>query len=365
MVEVGFLLEGMAGPGSGAWSRFENLATALLSVGVAVHVSGVEGHHDRALALGVESVELSPRPSRLSRLIGRPRKILDFARRTGSQVVHLEAPPFIGSSEVTTVAAVHDLRYLTDASLTNANTEALYQKYALKRLSRDIQAWLTLTDWGSVEVIELLNVDASRVATIPPIVEVPSELRVDLPQTPYVLALGHLEPRKNIEVLVRAAGLKAWPPGVELWLAGEDHGSLEELKQLAGSSVGKIKFLGSVSDSDKWDLLAGAALVAVPSRIEGFGIVSVEAPLAGSVALVSDQSGLVELAAHPLARVTWNSPSAWAHTVSAVLEDNALLGEILEAQKAAAEAFSAPKVVPKLLEMYAHLGFDHSIERAQ
>lgn len=356
MTAIGFSLEGMAGPGSGTWTRFELVALGLVATGLDVHVCGTEGVHERALELGLSSVALSPRLPKLKRLFGRAEHVRSFAESTGSSVVHLEAPPFVGAEGVRTIAALHDLRHLSGQKMDGLTGEAIYQKYVLSKRHPNISAWLALSDWGAQEIIELLRLNPADVSVIPPIVMGPPKKVEQSAAVPYVLALGHIEPRKNLEALLRATACKDWPSGLELWIAGEDHGSLGFLQQLAKETKTPTRFLGAVTESQKWELLAQARIVAVPSIVEGFGIVAVEAPLSGTPVAVSNTSGLSQLAGHPFARVPWNSPSTWASTIAVLHRDAALHADVLATQLRQSRMFSSDAVVPKFVNLYRRLG---------
>ena len=202
-----------------------------------------------------------------------------------------------------------------------------------------------------------MGVPSDKILVLPPIVRRPPEPpeNQNWGAQSYVLALGHLEYRKNLETLVRATQELSWPDDLELWLAGADNGSLDNLRRIAGPNPRRVRFLGAVTDSEKWHLLSRATLVAVPSLIEGFGIVAVEAPLMGTPAIVSDRTSLAELAEHPLATVNPTSPSDWAERIAKIYASPDTQAEILEAQMALSNSFAASSLVPKLLDFYKEI----------
>ena len=224
----------------------------------------------------------------------------------------------------------------------------------LPRFSPWINGWLALSQYGLAEIHVRLNVPSNEIYHLPPIVSAPDRHAgvQDEVVRPFVLALGHIEPRKNLETLVRAALEPNWPPEVELWIAGKDQGSLTALQALAASaSPGRIRFLGGVSENDKWKLLSDALIVAVPSLIEGFGIVAAEAPLVGTPALVSDQAALPELAAHHLAQLPAMVPSEWAERVNLFWTSASVSEEVLSAQVVNAQELDKASVVPAFVEI--------------
>lgn len=114
----------------------------------------------------------------------------------------------------------------------------------------------------------------------------------------YLLALGTLEPRKNLAVLVRAY-LKVRGMGIVLpklviaggkgWLEGE-----LPLLISKGEKAGFIQKLGYVSDGNMKGLYAGAEAFIFPSIHEGFGMPVLEAQLCGTPVLISDIPSLLE-----------------------------------------------------------------------
>ena len=342
----------MSGPGSGAWSRFAGIATGLVANDVSVSVLGGTQHEEPLTELGLHSWTghlTGPTPG--SRHLG-SRRIEQFVQANHLDVVHIEAPPFLPIRGAKALGAIHDLRNFHKPVTSLRTSGAIYQRFVLKRHRKNVDAWLALSQSAAQEIHSRLSIPASKIYEVPPVVEVPPRSHLTRVPSRYVLALGHLEERKNLQVLVRAACSPRWPRGVELVIAGEDHGALAGLVELASSAVVPVRFLGRVSDLRKFELLAAAQLVAIPSTVEGFGIVAVEAPLSGSPALVSDCTALVELAATGSAIVSVHDPEAWAQRVANVCESVDFRTDILEAQEANAKQFSRQAVTEKLLTIY-------------
>lgn len=347
----------MSGPGSGSWTRLSLLAAGLVARGVEVHVLGELGVHDQADSWGTTSVQLIPRLSKVNRFIGRGRRIAAFVRSTGCEVVHIEAPPFTGLRKVICIASIHDLREMAGGNAGRITLSRFYYQQILSRYAPHIDGWLALSNYGSLEIEKRLRVSSSSVHLVPPIVAGPlrAQSAPSLGLPPYVLALGHLEERKNLGVLIKAAGNSRWPHDVELWIAGKDQGQLPGLSALAARTPTPVRFLGEVDEDKKWQLMRQASLVAVPSLLEGFGLVAVEGPLAGTPALVSNRTALVELAAHPYAQVEAENPSEWAEKIAALIGDERRRAEILDAQNHLARSFSSETVTSNLMALYDRL----------
>jgi glycosyltransferase involved in cell wall biosynthesis len=114
-------------------------------------------------------------------------------------------------------------------------------------------------------------------------------------ERPFVLAVGTLEPRKNLPALIDAfTGLPEHTH--DLVLAGALGWEAGETQAAIARHTDRIRALGHVSDDDLARLYAGAALFAYPSLYEGFGLPVLEAMAAGAPVLTSDISSLPEVA---------------------------------------------------------------------
>ena len=115
----------------------------------------------------------------------------------------------------------------------------------------------------------------------------------------YVLAVGTLEPRKNLIQGLRAfrrlpEALRESMPfvivGMKGWLT---EGIEAEIAALAAK--GQVRPLGYLPDEALLHLYAGAAMLVYPSIYEGFGLPALEAMASGIPVITSDRSSLPEV----------------------------------------------------------------------
>jgi len=113
-----------------------------------------------------------------------------------------------------------------------------------------------------------------------------------------VLFLGKLTPRKRLDVVIEAfAALR--DAAATLVIAGNDLGGGAEARRRAGrlGVDARVVFTGLLRGAERLEALADADVVVYPSRDEVFGLVAVEALLAGTPVIVADDSGCAEVIA--------------------------------------------------------------------
>lgn len=298
-------------------------------------------------------------------MLGRSRRLDRFAVEKGCRLLHLEAPPFVGCKTAKTICSIHDLRSLAPGLINFGSLSSLYLRLFLPLSRNSVSGWLVLSEYGRREVLSRLSLPADLVFVVPPAVQVPKKVKIErlARREKYVLAVGHIEERKNLRVLVEAQQLDSWPSDVELWFAGKDQGDQAQLEKLASTSrKNKVRFLGPVSDNRKWLLIQGALAVAVPSKIEGFGIVAIEAPSLDVPALVSDESALPEISGHQQAVISGNGAEGWAERVAQIEQSPSLRKDIVEAQKSILSRFDTRTVTHALLDAY-RIVFQNACEK--
>jgi glycosyltransferase involved in cell wall biosynthesis len=203
------------------------------------------------------------------------------------------------------VVTVHDLTVSLYPELCDAPTLA-YPRL-IRRAVAD-GAWVhTPSAYVAAEVVAELGVDPARVRAVhhgvpalpPPGPAERSGAVRGLPLPPgctrYVLAVGTVEPRKDYPLLVRAfAPVAAAHPDVALVVVGGDGWGAERFAEaVAGSPVrARIVRPGYVDDGALAAALRGAAVLAYPSRYEGFGFPPLQAMAAG-VPVVATGGGAV------------------------------------------------------------------------
>lgn len=107
---------------------------------------------------------------------------------------------------------------------------------------------------------------------------------------PVLIGVGRLVPQKGFDILLEAAARSRHDPTV--WIVG-DGAERSRLEALAASLgiADRVEFLGRRSPEDVQELMAQATAVVLPSRVEAFGIVVLEAWASGTPVLATSRGG--------------------------------------------------------------------------
>ena len=183
------------------------------------------------------------------------------------------------------VVTVHDLAVFRHPEAFNRWTRT-YSPRVVPRVLRAARCVIAVSEFTRRELVELLGLPDEKIHVVPNAVE--EEFTRDGPAADgdYVLAVGTLEPRKNLARLVEAARRS----DVELRVVGaRGWGGVE----VAGNGV---SWLGEVSDRELARLYRGALCVAYPSLYEGFGIPVLEAMACGVPVVTTRGTAMEEVA---------------------------------------------------------------------
>jgi glycosyltransferase involved in cell wall biosynthesis len=199
---------------------------------------------------------------------------------------------------------------------------------------------LAISEFTKSELVEVLDLPPDKVAAVPLAVET-DVFRADGPaaEGDYVLAVGTLEPRKNLSRLVEATRRL----GVELRVVGATGWGRVEV-----GGVG-VRWLGRVGDDDLARLYRGAAVVAYPSLYEGFGFPVLEAMACGAPVVTSRGGATEEVAGGAAVLVDPLDPAAIAAGIEEALSRRE---ELRVSGLARASAFSWAETARRTVEVY-------------
>ena len=231
-------------------------------------------------------------------------------RRNPVDVLHVQytAPPL---APCAVVATIHDLSFEHLPETFNRRSRAQL-RLTVRRTARNAAQILTLSEFSRRDVIETYGIDPDRVAVTP--AAAPAHFQSVANETElrriratygierdYILALGAIQPRKNLVRLINAYS-SLWKARQnlampQLVIAGK-RGWLENETMRAAevsAAARDIRFIGYVAEADLPQLFSGAMCFAYPSYFEGFGLPVLEAMQCGTPVVAGNRTSLPEV----------------------------------------------------------------------
>jgi glycogen(starch) synthase len=176
----------------------------------------------------------------------------------------------------------------------------------------------------------------------------------------YVLAIGRVVPKKGFDLLLRGfARVAERHPDVDLRIGGGGS-ALDDLRTLAEQlRLGeRVRFLGRQDRAEVATLMAGADVLAMPSRLEPFGIVVLEGWRAGVPVLCTTHGGPPEFVTDGVTGFLIDpfDTDAVAVALDRVLDDDALRETVGTAGRRRVQDFGWPRITEEYRKIYAALG---------
>ena len=288
-------------------------------------------------------------------------------RKNRVDVLHVQytAPP---RTPCALVATIHDLSFEHLPETFKRRSRAQL-RLTVRRTAQKAAQILTLSEFSRRDIIETYGVDPGSVFVTPPaaaphFAPVTNETELRRIRTnygirgDYILALGSIQPRKNLVRLINAYGrlgrvrTKGQLP--QLVLAGK-RGWLEAATIRAAEQSearGDILFIGYVPDSDLPALYSGALCFVYPSYFEGFGLPVLEAMQCGTPVIAGNRTSLPEAAGDAGVLFDPFDESAIANALTQVIENPNYRGQLRVKGLERAAAFSWRTTAKMTLEAY-------------
>jgi glycosyltransferase involved in cell wall biosynthesis len=307
------------------------LATTLRAAGHEVLV--VTNRHPLSLAAR-ETVEGVPvariafaapaaRPRAATRfLLGEPARQLALrALRPRPELIHIQCAsvqtlPLLVHAKLRRVPLVLTTQGETAMDAAQIYRHSAYARASLRAAARGAAALSACSAWTAASAAEI----APRFAdaqVIPNGVD-PEQWQVGAPPAdPVLCAWGRHVPQKGFDLALRAfARLRERHPQARLLLGGEG----EETARLTALAGEGVELVGALDRAGVRRLLERSRVALVPSRVEPFGIVALEALAAGRGLVYAAGTGIVEAAGRCGRAVDVFDEQAFADAMAAELE---------------------------------------------
>jgi glycosyltransferase involved in cell wall biosynthesis len=288
-------------------------------------------------------------------------------RRHPVDVLHVQftAPPL---APCPVVVSIHDLSF-EHLPLTFNKRSRMQLRLTVRRSARKAARILALSESARQDIIETYEIPPEQVTAIPlaasdhfsPVTDARELQRVR--QTygivgDYILSVGSIQPRKNLERLVRAfSRLRGQRPGVKLpklvivgkqaWLYNET------LRAIAESGVDdQVLLTGYVSEGDLPGLYSGATCFVYPSYFEGFGLPPLEAMQCGTPVIVGNRTSLPEVVGDAGLLVDPFDEAQIAWALARLIDNSDLRNELRVKGLKRAKGFNWDDTARRTLEVY-------------
>jgi glycosyltransferase involved in cell wall biosynthesis len=288
-------------------------------------------------------------------------------RRRPVDLLHVQytAPPL---APCPVVATVHDLSF-EHLPETFKRRSRIQLRLTVRRTARRAAHLIAPSEFTRRDLVETYGVAPERVSAIPlaaaphfrPVADAGELARVRRAyglEEEYVLAVGSIQPRKNLARLVRAyADLRRARThdklpqlvlvGKKAWLYGETLRAVER-ENLRDRTI----FTGYVSESDLPALYTGAICFVYPSYFEGFGLPPLEAMQCGAPVITGNLTSLPEVVGDAGLLVDPFDESALFRALSRMIDDAELRAQLRAKGLARARAFNWRETARLTLRAY-------------
>lgn len=295
---------------------------AQLTVGTATGI----GEYVRGLAAAlqgrvdlVELCEPSLDPWRFDRRLLWDQVLLPRrARACGAQLLHCAAGTMPRVARTPIVVTVHDLAWHEVQAHAPAYARYYFGPFSLRQY-RSARRVVVDSNFSRNELLRLADLEPARVEVVYPGVAADfCGIARSGGDGRTILALGTIERRKNLAVLIRAlTGLD----DARLVAIGPPTPYARECAALAQrlNVADRVAMPGYIAREELISLYAHCAVAAVPSRYEGFGYAAAQALCAGVPCVVSDRGSLPEVVGGNARIVDVDDAPAWSAALAPAL----------------------------------------------
>lgn len=255
------------------------------------------------------------------------------------------------------VVTIHDLSFIHFPYFFTIKMRLWHWLINVKKLACRADAVIADSEHTKRDIIDLFQVDPAKVTVVYPGVAehyfnpVSDEIKLsvrkkyNLPDK-FILYLGAIEPRKNLESLVEAY-LQLENPDHDLVIGGGVGWKSQRILDLAARSE-RIKLIGYVAEEDKSALYQLATAFVYPSYYEGFGLPLVEAMASGCPVIAGHTSSQGEVVADAGLLVDPHNINSIKQAMTAILGDERLRDHYRAKGLIQARRFSWPRAAEQI-----------------
>ena len=287
-----------------------------------------------------------------------------FVRSTGAQVLHCPGYVMPIRYRGPSVLTVYDVLALTHPEWCS-RLNALHYKALMPPSIRRASAVIVPAEAVKAELLQAVSVPEAKVRVVPlgigpefrrvtdPAVLADVRRRHDLPER-FVLTVGNIEPKKNVEGMVAAYDRVAADCPADLVIAGglgwRCGAALAAIA--AAKHKERIHRTGYVPQEDLPALYSLADALLQWSRYEGFGLPPLEAMNCGAPAIVSDQGALPEVVGDAARIVPLGDEAAFGQAILDLVTTGETREAMIERGYRHAAQFTWRRHADRVIEIY-------------
>lgn len=261
--------------------------------------------------------------------------------------------PIALSSNCRLVMTIHDLASELFPAFFSLKTRLWHKFLNPLKIANSADRILAVSNFTKDELERVWQIPPEKISVTPLAAKV-SRSRFSPKNLPlkFILSLSTLEPRKNLRTLIAAFAelQKENSTEIELLIAGDFDSKIFADPKI--SKIPGVRFLGKISEAEKFQLLAAAEVFCFPSLYEGFGIPPLEAMQCGTPVLAADIPPLREVLGNATQFLPPKNIDAWRVALTKILADEKLRRKMSVAGKAQAQKFSWRKTAEKTLAAF-------------
>lgn len=256
---------------------------------------------------------------------------------------------------------IHDLCFVVNPQWYSFAFRTVYN-LIIPRLAKRATKVITNSNNSKNDLLQYFNLPAEKVSLVywavddkfslpPTATDAVSKIRDD----DYILYVGSLEPRKNINILIEAyEKLRHDYPAIKtkLILIGGESPLFATVQLKAREFRDDVVFKGFVTDAELSEYYRRAKLVAYPSLYEGFGLPPLEAMASGAPVVTSYTSSIPEVVGRAAILINPRDRQQLADALHRVLTDRHLRQSMIKAGADRVTRFNWYRVARGVLSVY-------------
>lgn len=237
--------------------------------------------------------------------------------------------------------------------------------FSMKRTIANANAYVAISEFTKQAAVNELGISSNRVRVIllqaDPMFFIPStkeqksrvQRAYSLPEH-YIFSIGASEPRKNVQLLVRAH--KQLPMELRQKFPLRIAGARWHSREVKIDNDPYIAMTGFIDDADIPSAYQLADLFVFPSKYEGFGMPVLEAMASGTPVITTTATSIPEVAGEAAILVNPDDANELADAMKTVLENSSKRAHLVEAGAEQVQLFSWAKAAKELLDILVQVG---------